>query len=125
MLNAFKERLFKAKKLETSEDEATDPETKPLSAPAEASSLDSILTHRLEMDEEIRRKVIDANIADHDRYDISDPRNPLNKRKREESKEILREKKRYSGAPRSPPRRNHDNGGDRRSGHHSSSDHRR
>lgn len=109
-LNAFKERLFKAKKLETNDEEEEDEpsapveETKP--AVVSSDSIDAILTHRLEMDEEIRRKVIDANIADHDRYDIYDPRNPLNKRKREESKEIMRDRKRYSGA--SPPRRSRD-----------------
>ena len=43
-----------------------------------------ILTHKFDLDEEIKQKVIDANIKDSDRYDIFDPRNVLNKRKREE-----------------------------------------
>lgn len=83
MLNAFKERLFKAK--ETTHNEETQDEK---------AGFQEILTHRLDVDDEIKTKVIDANIADNERYDIYDPRNPLNKRKREESKVIIKEKKR-------------------------------
>lgn len=58
-----------------------------------SGSLTSLLTHKLDIDDEIRTKVIDANVADNERYDIFDPRNPMNKRKREESREMTREKK--------------------------------
>lgn len=54
----------------------------------------SIWTHKLEIDDEIKQKVIDANVADNDRWDIYDPRNPLNKRKREESKHAMKDRKR-------------------------------
>ncbi|CAF0976799.1 unnamed protein product [Brachionus calyciflorus] len=90
MLNAFKERLFKAK--ETSKDSGKE-ESEKIENETETTGLSSILTHRLDVDDEIKRKVIDANVADNERYDIYDPRNPLNKRKREESKEIIKEKK--------------------------------
>lgn len=54
---------------------------------------EDIFTHKLELEEEVKQKVIDANIADHERYDVYDPRNPINKRKREESKQKSKEKK--------------------------------
>lgn len=46
------------------------------------------------MFEEHDKKVKDANIHDEDTYEIFDPRNPINKRRREESKRIQKEKKR-------------------------------
>ena len=97
MLQAFRERLFKAKEesappaatddtdTDTDKKEAEAEEQKATAGEESGDPLKSILTHRLELDEEIRQKVIDANIADNDRYDIFDPRNALNKRKREES----------------------------------------
>lgn len=48
--------------------------------------------HVLQFDEQ-SRKVKDANIPDEDTFEIYDPRNPVNKRRREESKKILKEKK--------------------------------
>lgn len=110
MLNAFRNRLFKAKQAETTstsgeetastqgEKKESETATSNNSAKSSAeeysiSSFTSILTHKLDIDDEIRMKVIDANVADHERYDIYDPRNPLNKRKRDESREITREKK--------------------------------
>jgi hypothetical protein len=103
MLQAFRERLFKAKK-EDGLDEGSntgatnddDAEEQNKNETTQEKTKESIWTHKLEIEEDIKQKVIDANIADHDRYDIFDPRNPLNKRKREESKEILKEKKRSS-----------------------------
>jgi peptidyl-prolyl cis-trans isomerase SDCCAG10 len=53
----------------------------------------SFFTHRLEISDEIKQKVLDANVADNDRWNIYDPRNPLNKRKLEESRDIMRKKK--------------------------------
>jgi peptidyl-prolyl cis-trans isomerase SDCCAG10 len=43
--------------------------------------------------EEHDRKVKDANIPDEDTFEIFDPRNPINKRRREESKRTQKEKK--------------------------------
>ncbi|TWW66272.1 Peptidyl-prolyl cis-trans isomerase CWC27 -like protein [Takifugu flavidus] len=48
--------------------------------------------HVLQFDEQ-SRKVKDANMHDEDTFEIYDPRNPVNKRRREESKKILKEKK--------------------------------
>uniref|UniRef100_A0A674N7C2 Spliceosome-associated protein CWC27 homolog n=1 Tax=Takifugu rubripes TaxID=31033 RepID=A0A674N7C2_TAKRU len=48
--------------------------------------------HVLQFDEQ-SRKVKDANVHDEDTFEIYDPRNPVNKRRREESKKILKEKK--------------------------------
>ncbi|XP_062268933.1 spliceosome-associated protein CWC27 homolog [Platichthys flesus] len=50
------------------------------------------MAHVLQFDEQ-SRKVKDATIQDEDTFEIHDPRNPVNKRRREESKKILREKK--------------------------------
>jgi peptidyl-prolyl cis-trans isomerase SDCCAG10 len=93
MLNAFRERLFKAKKVEKSESDDEERTEKVEHDATKDQSDVSLYTHRLEVDEEIRQKVIDANVADNDRYAIFDPRNPLNKRKREESKDIMKERK--------------------------------
>ena len=95
MLTAFRERLFKAKKVEKND---SDDEEHPGKADKdehqdEAQSDVALYTHRLEVDDEIKQKAIDANVADNDRYAIFDPRNPLNKRKREESKDIMKERK--------------------------------
>ncbi|XP_064624646.1 spliceosome-associated protein CWC27 homolog [Lineus longissimus] len=51
------------------------------------------LAHKLRFDEG-PNKVLDANIHDVDRYEIFDPRNPINKRKREASKPSSKDKRR-------------------------------
>lgn len=114
LLNAFRERLHKAKETPTPEttespsneedmrEKEPEKQVKPstsgeklvdINAASASDSFSAILTHKLELTEEIKMKVIDANVADMERYDIFDPRNPLNKRKRDESREITREKK--------------------------------
>lgn len=50
------------------------------------------LSHVLQFDEQ-SRKVKDANMQDEDTFEIYDPRNPVNKRRREESKKLMKEKK--------------------------------
>ncbi|KAL4617604.1 hypothetical protein GN956_G21529 [Arapaima gigas] len=50
------------------------------------------MAHVLHFDEQ-SRKVKDANMQDEDTFEIYDPRNPVNKRRREESKKIMKEKK--------------------------------
>lgn len=63
------------------------------------------MAHVLHFDEQTR-KVKDANMQDEDTFEIYDPRNPVNKRRREESKKLMKEKKArrwdYSYTPRSP-----------------------
>ncbi len=126
LLNSFRERLFNAKqsvdRAQPAADEAPNP--------SENDSLNSILTHKLELDEEVQQKVIDeitsdffrfrkkavgwinhnsisslccffskvidANIADNERFSIFDPRNTLNVRKREISKEIIKDRKKHA-----------------------------
>ncbi|KAM4810167.1 spliceosome-associated protein CWC27 homolog [Rhinophrynus dorsalis] len=50
------------------------------------------MSHVLHFDEQ-SRKVKDANMQDEDTFEIYDPRNPVNKRRREESKKIMKQKK--------------------------------
>ncbi|XP_073334801.1 spliceosome-associated protein CWC27 homolog [Pagrus major] len=50
------------------------------------------MAHVLQFDEQTR-KVKDANVHDEDTFEIYDPRNPVNKRRREESKKLMKEKK--------------------------------
>lgn len=50
------------------------------------------MQHTLRFEEQ-KRKVLDANIHDVDRYEIHDPRNPLTKRRREESKQKMKGKR--------------------------------
>jgi len=50
-------------------------------------------THRGLQFESNKRKVLDANVHDVDRYEIFDPRNPLTVRRREESKRAMQEKR--------------------------------
>ncbi len=85
---SFKSRLFKAKE-ETPSTEAKHANEAPETA--------SIWTHKLQVDDEIKQKVIDANVADNERWDIYDPRNPLNKRRANESKHILKDRQKSGG----------------------------
>ncbi|ELW50705.1 Peptidyl-prolyl cis-trans isomerase CWC27 like protein [Tupaia chinensis] len=50
------------------------------------------MTHVLQFEDK-SRKVKDASMQDSDTFEIYDPRNPVNKRRREESKKLMREKK--------------------------------
>ena len=50
------------------------------------------LSHRLQF-EGRDANVIDVNVDSEDRYTISDPRNPLTKRRREASKQAMKGKK--------------------------------
>uniref|UniRef100_A0A8C9Z8C2 Spliceosome-associated protein CWC27 homolog n=1 Tax=Sander lucioperca TaxID=283035 RepID=A0A8C9Z8C2_SANLU len=50
------------------------------------------MAHVLQFDEQTR-KVKDAAMQDEDTFEIYDPRNPVNKRRREESKKLMKEKK--------------------------------
>ncbi|KAE8636212.1 hypothetical protein XENTR_v10002888 [Xenopus tropicalis] len=50
------------------------------------------LSHVLQFEEK-STKVKDANMQDEDTFEIYDPRNPVNKRRREESKKLMKQKK--------------------------------
>ncbi|XP_062870361.1 spliceosome-associated protein CWC27 homolog [Trichomycterus rosablanca] len=82
LLDRFKSKLSSAisEAPETSEDELGEDDDK------------GWMAHVLQFDEQTR-KVKDANMQDEDTFEIYDPRNPVNKRRREESKKLLKEKK--------------------------------
>ncbi|XP_057645726.1 spliceosome-associated protein CWC27 homolog isoform X1 [Chionomys nivalis] len=59
---------------------------------AEVQDDEGWMSHVLQFEDKTR-KVKDASMQDSDTFEIYDPRNPVNKRRREESKKLLREKK--------------------------------
>uniref|UniRef100_UPI00398F1FFE spliceosome-associated protein CWC27 homolog isoform X1 n=1 Tax=Pristiophorus japonicus TaxID=55135 RepID=UPI00398F1FFE len=82
LLDQFKSKLTKAIS-ETSEEEIVQPD---------GEDDQGWMSHVLQFEEQTR-KVKDANVQDEDTFEIHDPRNPVNKRRREESKKIMKEKK--------------------------------
>ncbi|KAL3870014.1 hypothetical protein ACJMK2_042631 [Sinanodonta woodiana] len=88
ILAKFQAKLHAAKSMV--EEEKT--ETKDGEEEEEDDSDMSWMSHKLIFDEH-NKKVIDANIQDLDRYEIYDPRNPLTKRRREASKQIMKDKR--------------------------------
>nr|XP_060617534.1 spliceosome-associated protein CWC27 homolog isoform X1 [Anolis sagrei ordinatus] len=82
LLDRFKSKLNQAIE-ETPENEASEPEVE---------NDEGWMSHVLHFEDKTR-KVKDASVQDEDTFEIYDPRNPVNKRRREESKKILREKK--------------------------------
>uniref|UniRef100_A0A8D0E3A8 Spliceosome-associated protein CWC27 homolog n=1 Tax=Salvator merianae TaxID=96440 RepID=A0A8D0E3A8_SALMN len=82
LLDKFKSKLNQAI-AETPENEPSEPEVE---------SDEGWMSHVLHFEDKTR-KVKDASVPDEDTFEIYDPRNPVNKRRREESKKILREKK--------------------------------
>lgn len=93
MLAGFKTKLQSARQLNTgySDDEVEGKEEEDV----EDESTDiSWMKHKLQFeDEETKKKVLDANVTDLDRYDYFDPRNPLTQRRKEASKQKAKEKK--------------------------------
>ncbi|XP_062595408.1 spliceosome-associated protein CWC27 homolog, partial [Saccostrea cucullata] len=93
LLAKFQSKLDSVKRISgdySDEEEAPEGETETAEAPGDMSWM----THKLIFeDEERKKKVIDANIQELDRYEIYDPRNPLTKRRRENSKQTMKEKK--------------------------------
>uniref|UniRef100_A0A4W3KGZ8 Spliceosome-associated protein CWC27 homolog n=1 Tax=Callorhinchus milii TaxID=7868 RepID=A0A4W3KGZ8_CALMI len=81
LLDQFKSKLTKA--IETPAEEIIEPE---------GEDDQGWMSHVLQFDDQTR-KVKDATIQDEDTFEIYDPRNPVNKRRREESKKIMKEKK--------------------------------
>ncbi|XP_054843397.1 spliceosome-associated protein CWC27 homolog [Eublepharis macularius] len=82
LLDSFKSKLNQAI-AETPENEASEPEVE---------DDEGWMSHVLHFEDK-SRKVKDASVPDEDTFEIYDPRNPVTKRRREESKKILREKK--------------------------------
>ncbi|XP_058025594.1 spliceosome-associated protein CWC27 homolog isoform X1 [Ahaetulla prasina] len=82
LLDRFKSKLNQAIS-ETPEDEVSEPEVE---------NDEGWMSHVLHFEDKTR-KVKDASVQDEDTFEIYDPRNPVNKRRREESKKLLREKK--------------------------------
>ncbi|XP_044519536.1 spliceosome-associated protein CWC27 homolog [Gracilinanus agilis] len=82
LLNQFKSKLTQAI-AETPENETSE---------TEAEDDEGWMSHVLQFEDK-SRKVKDASMQDEDTFEIYDPRNPVNKRRREESKKIMREKK--------------------------------
>ncbi|XP_054042572.1 spliceosome-associated protein CWC27 homolog isoform X2 [Rissa tridactyla] len=82
LLDRFKSKLTQAIE-ETPENEVSEPEV---------DNDEGWMSHVLQF-EDRSRKVKDASMQDEDTFEIYDPRNPVTKRRREESKKIMREKK--------------------------------
>ncbi|NXV54202.1 CWC27 protein, partial [Uria aalge] len=82
LLDRFKSKLTQAIE-ETPENEVSEPEV---------DNDEGWMSHILQF-EDRSRKVKDASMQDEDTFEIYDPRNPVTKRRREESKKIMREKK--------------------------------
>lgn len=82
LLNQFKSKLTQAI-AETPEDNISE---------MEVEDDEGWMSHVLQFEDK-SRKVKDASMQDSDTFEIYDPRNPVNKRRREESKKLMREKK--------------------------------
>ncbi|XP_004583795.2 spliceosome-associated protein CWC27 homolog [Ochotona princeps] len=82
LLNQFKSKLTQAI-ADTPENDVSE---------AEVEDDEGWMSHVLQFEDK-SRKVKDASMQDADTFEIYDPRNPVNKRRREESKKLMREKK--------------------------------
>nr|KAF6366064.1 CWC27 spliceosome associated cyclophilin [Pipistrellus kuhlii] len=82
LLNQFKSKLTQAI-AETPENNVPE---------MEVEDDEGWMSHVLQFEDK-SRKVKDASMQDSDTFEIYDPRNPVNKRRREESKKLMREKK--------------------------------
>ncbi|XP_006186147.1 spliceosome-associated protein CWC27 homolog isoform X1 [Camelus dromedarius] len=82
LLNQFKSKLTQAI-AETPENDISE---------TEVEDDEGWMSHVLQFEDKTR-KVKDASMQDSDTFEIYDPRNPVNKRRREESKKLMREKK--------------------------------
>ncbi|XP_031569109.1 spliceosome-associated protein CWC27 homolog [Actinia tenebrosa] len=85
---------FQAKLNEKIDEENSDEENSDKDEGDEKSDDIGWMTHVLHCEEGMKQKVKDANIQDEDTYEIFDPRNPINKRRREASKEAMKGKRR-------------------------------
>lgn len=87
LLDKFKNKLTSAKTIASgySDDEKEEEEE-------EEDTDKSWMSHKLQFEDD-KKKVLDANVHDVDRYEIHDPRNPLTKRRREASKQAMKERR--------------------------------
>lgn len=106
MLSKFQNKLSSAKLIggdyDDDDDEEKEDEKKKGESKTDGEKEDddddptdlSWMRHKLKfMTEDRKRKVIDANVEELDRYEIHDPRNPLTKRRREASKQVMKDRK--------------------------------
>lgn len=82
LLNQFKSKLTQAI-ADTPENNVSE---------TEVEDDEGWMSHVLQFEDK-SRKVKDASMQDSDTFEIYDPRNPVNKRRREESKKLMRERK--------------------------------
>jgi len=95
LLQGFQTKLQSVKQLTTgySDDDDDDEEGKEDDVEDENNDI-SWMKHKLQFEnEETKKKVLDANVTELDRYDVFDPRNPLTQRRKEASKQKAREKR--------------------------------
>ncbi|XP_059151852.1 spliceosome-associated protein CWC27 homolog isoform X2 [Physella acuta] len=91
ILEKFQSKLSSVKQLKVDYSDSEGEEKSGDNAEEEASDL-SWMRHKLQFEDTGKKKVIDANITDADRYEIHDPRNPLTQRRREASKKKNKKK---------------------------------
>ncbi|XP_070562465.1 spliceosome-associated protein CWC27 homolog [Ptychodera flava] len=91
MLAKFQNRLQSFRQSTEGEEEKEEEEEDEAEDDENDIPTSSWLNHRLQF-ENHESKVKDANIQDEDTFAIFDPRNPINKRRREESKRMKKEK---------------------------------
>ncbi|CAH1272768.1 CWC27 [Branchiostoma lanceolatum] len=94
LLSKFQNKLFSVRKESTGEDEEEEEEEKKEEEEEEEDEQllgDSWMAHRLHFEaNQVQAK--DANVVTADSYDIYDPRNPMNKRRMEASKQAMKDK---------------------------------
>ncbi|XP_019614070.1 PREDICTED: peptidyl-prolyl cis-trans isomerase CWC27 homolog [Branchiostoma belcheri] len=89
LLSKFQNKLFSVRKESTGEEEEEEQEEE--EEEEEQPLGDSWMAHRLHFEaQQVQAK--DANVVTADSYDIYDPRNPMNKRRMEASKQAMKEK---------------------------------
>ncbi|XP_041359029.1 spliceosome-associated protein CWC27 homolog [Gigantopelta aegis] len=100
LLAKFQAKLSAAKKLASNySDDEEEEETKEENEEEEDPNDISWMCHKLRFVDK-SHKVLDANVTDADRYEIFDPRNPITKRRREASKQAMKEGKREKDSRR-------------------------
>lgn len=94
ILDKFKTKLQSARSLAGDYDDEEEEEKIPEEEEEEEEDVNDMswMNHKLRF-EDNRKKVLDANVHDVDRYEIYDPRNPLTKRRREASKQSMKNRR--------------------------------
>lgn len=92
ILDKFKTKLESARTLAGDYDDAEEEKQAEEDEEEDDASDMSWMSHKLHF-EDNTKKVLDANIHDVDRYEIFDPRNPITKRRREASKQTMKNKR--------------------------------